>query len=243
MPVPSRFQHIASVLRKNRPGPEHPGSNLRRSAGSRDPGMNEVVIKKTQFLSILQVVYICLYHFGSNFECIKWHPQWPMERLSLDIRCVVSQALRSSPKDWRYSGSLDDAAVMGRESCCVFCLWVSLKIGCQHLDIIWFLYGFYPFWVTTTPIESHGFIAIFPCSNGLSGVSWTRPNGPGYCIGLAEDQVVKDAQVWKKQHRNRGSAGCVEKWWIYNDFRAFLNEKPWENDEHLTEKCVCNLKS
>jgi len=75
------------------------------------------------------------------------------------------------------------------------------------------------------------------------------PNlGRGYCIGLAEDQVVKDAQVWKNSTKTGGQLdvsknGCVEKWWIYNEFRAFLNEKPWENDEHLTEKCVCNLKS
>ena len=194
----------------------------------------ENVVRKNTFLSILQVVYICLYHFGSNFEGMKWHPQWPMERLSLYTRCVVSQVLRSSPKDWRYSGSLDDAAVMGRESCCVFCLWVSLKIGCQHLDIfhmvsIWFLsfLGYYtpriPWAYRHFPLFKRPFR---PCAFWFRGPEpgprllhrSRRGSGRERCPGV------------EKQHQNRGSTGCVEKWmcWKMVDLQRISSIFKWK---------------
>lgn len=198
-------------------------------------------LKKTKKLSILQVVYIILDPISSVSSDIHNDLWRGCLYLSLYTRCVVSQVLRSSPKDWRYSGSLDDAAVMGRES------WVSLKIGCQHLDIfnmvsIWFLsfLGYYtpriPWAYRHFPLFKRPFR---PCAFGFRGPEpgprllhrSRRGSGRERCPGV------------EKQHRNRGSTGCVEKWWIYNEFRAFVNEKPWENDEHLTEKCVCNLKS
>ena len=96
-----------------------------------------------------------------------------MERLSLYTRCVVSQVLRSSPKDWRYSGSLDDAAVMGRESCCVF---LSLGFSENRLPTPGHIsYGFY--------MVSILFGLLYPENPmGLSSFSPVQTAFPALCV-------------------------------------------------------------